>query len=280
MSYIDEYLKYLKEVKGLSYNTLLSYERDVRHFTEYLESKNKFIPDVKRRNVVEFLNVLKGEGKKDSTISRYLASIKSFYQFLLLTDRVSISPVASLHAPHVERKLPVYLEESEIKKLIRQPIPNTVSGIRDKAMITMLCNTGIRVSELIMIDRDDIRMKSGRVIVRNERREVIMNKETKKALRNYMMTSRPVLDPKNDKEALFLNMRGNRITRQGCWKLLKKYGMRADIEKDITPHILRHSLAVRLIREGQEPADIQRLFGYSDISSTQIYRKLVENNVE
>lgn len=280
---VKNFLIYLKDEKNLSNNTLESYGRDLRQFGEFLNEKGRasYI-DVNKTTIITYLLYLQKKGRATSTISRNLASIRALYQYLLNKGLVENDPTISLESPKSEKKLPCVLSLSEVERLISQPNENSAMGSRDKTMLELLYATGIRVSELVRLDICDVELELDFIKCRgtNSKERIIpIGTMAKKALLKYSTEYRDML-AKDDEKALFVNYYGKRLTRQGFWKIIKRYTKEAKINKKITPHTLRHSFATHLIQNGADLKSVQEMLGHSDISTTQIYMQLTKNKIK
>ncbi|SHJ48467.1 site-specific tyrosine recombinase XerD [Paramaledivibacter caminithermalis] len=280
---IEDFLTYLKDEKELSNNTLESYGRDLRQFGEFLKEKGRgSYKDVNKTTIITYLLYLQKKGRATSTISRSLASIRSLYQYLLNIGGVQNDPTINLESPKSEKKLPCVLSLNEVERLINQPNEDSPIGSRDKAMLELLYATGIRVSELVALDMSDLKIDLDFIKCRgsNSKERIIpIGTMAKKALSKYTSEYRGRL-VKDDEEALFVNYYGKRLTRQGFWKIIKRYTNEAKISKKITPHTLRHSFATHLIQNGADLKSVQEMLGHSDISTTQIYMQLTKNKIK
>ncbi|MBR6596019.1 MAG: tyrosine recombinase [Oscillospiraceae bacterium] len=281
---ISAYENYLTKVKQASANTVSSYIRDIRQFADWLERNGELkVLDAGEVNIEGFLAHLQQEGRSAATVSRGLASLKNFYAYLVSTGFLEVSPVtASIHVDRGEKKLPQVLSGAQVDKLLAQPAPVDPKGIRDKAMLELLYATGIRVTELIGLDLEDFNpeLKSIRVGDRNNNRAIPLYPAALRALTRYLGETRSVLVADSGEKALFVNVNGSRMSRQGFWKILKHYQAKAGIEQEITPHTLRHSFAVHLIENGAELAAVKELMGHKDISSTQVYTHMINQKVK
>ena len=221
----------------------------------------------------EYLKYLQQNGKKTSTISRSLASIRSFYQYLMRVKKIKHDPTENIQSPKVEKRVPSVLTSEEVEKLLSQPKDVDLKGTRDKAMLEVAYATGMRVTEIISLNVDDVDLDSGFISCKsvNRQRNIPLGSISIAALREYIRDARPIMIKNDDETSLFVNVNGKRLTRQGFWKIVKYYKEQAHIEKDITPHILRHSFATHLLQNGAELKAIQTMLGHSDISSTQVY---------
>jgi integrase/recombinase XerD len=279
---INGFIHYLRVEQEKAQNTILSYERDLKgylHFLKSIESKQTW-NEIQRVHIVQFLNHLKDNGKSPKTVARHIASLRAFHQFLLRTKGADHDPSVQLETPRMERALPKVLTLKEVERLLDTPEIIDHYGIRDKAMLELLYATGIRVSELIGIDIDDIHLDMGfvRCTGKAKKERIIpIGQTASQALRRYLTESRPLFQTKNHQEqGLFLNHQGKRLTRQGFWKILKKLALEAGIDKDLTPHTLRHSFAVHLLENGADLRAVQEMLGHADISTTQIYANVTK----
>jgi len=283
MNYIELFLVYLDKEKQLSANTLESYRRDIRQFEAYLKEHNLSLDKVTKTIIITYLIYLQKLGKATSTISRNLASIRCFYQFMLNSRYIESDPSANLESPKVEKKMPSVLTKKEVELLLEQPVPSDPKGSRDKAMLELLYATGIRVSELISLELSDVDLNAGCIICRNNDnkvRSIPIGNIALKYLKLYLSEYRRKLCTDSDDNLLFVNFHGKKLTRQGFWKIIKYYTNKAKINKVITPHTLRHSFAVHLVENGADLQVIQEMLGHSDISTTQIYSKMNKNRVK
>jgi integrase/recombinase XerD len=280
---IAHYGAYLAEEKHASQNTVSSYLRDVTQFAEYLESSHDCsLADANSDLVRSYMNWMQGRGKSAASVTRFLASVKSFYNYLISTGDMQTNPAKGVTAAKVERKYPEILTSKEVELFLEQPQCVDAKGFRDHAMLELLYATGIRVSELISLNVDDLNLAAGfiRCESRGKERIIPLYQTAVKALQDYVKNIRPQLVADEDEEALFVNMNGERMSRQGFWKIIKYYQAKAGIEKDITPHTLRHSFAVHLLENGADLRAIQEMLGHADISSTQIYTHVVKNQLK
>ncbi len=279
---IKLFLDFIEKDKKLSLNTLQSYERDIRQYHEYLDKENINYLKVEKSNIEEYIEHLKELNKKTSTISRNIASIRSFYQFLLRNKKIKGDPTDGIQAPKIEKKAPCILSSKEIELLLEQPNDVDLKGIRDKAMLEFAYATGMRVTEIISLDIDDVDLKEGYVVCRSgfKKRTIPLGKLSLKALKDYVDNSRKFLIKNEDEKSLFVNINGKRLTRQGFWKIVKYYKEQAHITKDITPHVLRHSFATHLLQNGADLKAIQTMLGHSDISSTQVYMQFQDDSIK
>lgn len=270
---ITLFLEFLQNDKKLSDNTLQSYKRDIMQYHNYVDENSINYLKADENKIKEYLQYLQEIGKKSSTISRSLASIRSFYQFLIRTKLIKEDPTVNIQSPKIEKRVPSILTSKEIELLLDQPKDVDLKGTRDKAMLEFAYATGMRVTEIISLDIDDVNLEEGYVVCRfgSKQRNIPLGSLSLKALKEYIEESRPYLIRDENVKALFVNINGKRLTRQGFWKIVKYYKEQAHIEKDITPHVLRHSFATHLLQNGADLKSIQAMLGHSDISSTQIY---------
>ena len=273
--------EFLKNVKKVSSNTLSSYLRDVRQFASWLDENGAMVADVKPEAAQAFIGHLRAEGKSAASVSRCAASLKCFYAFLLEKGVVQENPARHLELDRQERKLPQILTGKEVDLFLEQPDLKDAKGVRDKAMLELLYATGIRVTELISLNVSDVNLSAGflRCTDGDRARTIPIYKAAVKAIQTYMKNVRPGMVGSPEEEALFVNVGGSRMSRQGFWKIVKYYQKKAGIEKDITPHTLRHSFAAHLLENGASLQDIQEMLGHADVSTTQIYAKVVQNRL-
>ena len=270
---IKLFLEFLQNEKKLSNNTLQSYKRDIIQFEEYVEKNRMNYAKADQDDIKSYLHYLREIGKKSSTISRNLASIRSFYQFLVRTKKVKHDPTEDVQSPKVEKRVPSVLTSQEVELLLEQPKDVDLKGTRDKAMLEFAYATGMRVTEIISLNIEDVNLEEGFVICRtgSKQRNIPLGSLSLKALKEYIENARDILIKDEKEKALFVNVNGKRLTRQGFWKIVKFYKEQAHITKDITPHVLRHSFATHLLQNGADLKAIQTMLGHSDISSTQVY---------
>lgn len=270
---IKLFLEFIQNEKKLSDNTLQSYKRDILQYQNYTEESNINYVKVSKEDIKAYLTYLKQIGKKPSTISRNLASIRSFYQFLIRNKKIKNDPTEDVQSPKIEKRVPSVLTAQEVELLLEQPKDVDLKGTRDKAMLEFAYATGMRVTEIINLNIEDVNLEGEYVICRvgSKQRNIPLGSLSLKALREYIEEARPILIKSEKEKALFVNVNGQRLTRQGFWKIVKYYKEQAHITKDITPHVLRHSFATHLLQNGADLKAIQTMLGHSDISSTQVY---------
>ena len=281
---IHAYENYLTKVKQASGNTVSSYMRDIRQYAQWLESHEELdVLNASQVNISEYLKYLQSLGKSGSTVSRTLASLKNFYAYAETTGFLEKSPVtAEIHVDRGEKKLPQILTGKEIELLLAQPSATDSKGIRDKAMLEVMYATGIRVTELIDLNTEDVNLDLGIIKCTSARktRAIPLYPAALRALTVYLRDIRALMIADPTEKALFVNVGGSRMSRQGFWKILKFYQSKANIEKDITPHTLRHSFAVHLLENGADLSSLQELMGHSDISSTQMYTQMINQKIK
>ena len=281
--YVSLYHDYLTQEKHAAANTLSSYMRDLTQFQMWLiASGSPDLRKVKKDMIGDYLMSLTRQGKSPATVTRCTASIKSFYNFMTKNGHMKVNPAKSVAAMKVERKYPQILTSKEVELFLDQPKCVDEKGFRDHAMLELLYATGIRVSELIGLDVSDVNLSIGFVRCRNKGKErsIPLYHGAVKALQDYIFNIRPRLVSSEEETALFVNMNGERMIRQGFWKIIKYYQEKAKIKKDITPHTLRHSFAAHLLENGADLRSIQEMLGHADISSTQVYSHVVKKQIK
>ena len=281
---INAYENYLTKVKQASANTVFSYMRDIRQFSAWLQqTANTDVVDASQLNISSYLAHLQAEGRSGATVSRWLASLKNFYAYVVSAGFLEASPVPTdIHVERGEKKLPQILTGKEVELLLAQPACVAAKGFRDKAMLEVMYATGMRVTELIDLNVDDVNLDVGIIKCSGSKksRAIPLYPGALKALSIYMKDLRGTMIADPSEKALFVNVGGARMSRQGFWKILKHYQATAHIEKDITPHTLRHSFAVHLLENGADLGSVQELMGHSDISSTQMYAHMINNKIK
>ena len=279
---IKNFLEFLENEKKVSKNTLQSYERDILQFESYLNEEKLNYAKITDEDIKEYLNHLQGIGKKTSSISRSLASIRSFYQYETRVKKVKINPTEGVQAPKVEKHAPCILSSQEVELLLEQPKDVDLKGTRDKAMLEFAYATGMRVTEMISLNVEDVNLDTATVVCKTgtKQRIIPLGSLSLKALKEYIEDARPILVRDDEEKALFVNINGRRLTRQGFWKIVKYYKEQAHITKDITPHFLRHSFATHLLQNGADLKSIQTMLGHSDISSTQVYMQFQDDSIK
>jgi len=278
---LESFMTYLADDKKVSENTLQSYKRDISQYIQYLNSLG--VTDctcVSPTTYINYMTHLQKSGKAPTTVSRSIASTRAFYNYLCSCNLCSKNPADKVHALKAEKKLPQILTADEVKLLIEQPSGNDLKSIRDKAMLELLYATGMRVTELVSLNTDNINTDVGYIICSKRQKERIIPvyPRAAEALKVYVDEARKVMVD-HETEALFVNTNGTRLTRQGFWKIIKHYTETAKINKDITPHTLRHSFAAHLLENGADIKSLQEMLGHSDISSTHIYTNILKNKI-
>lgn len=276
IDHIRDFIHFLTVEKGLAKNTLISYERDLKSYFAYMKNVEQLNTwnEVRRASIIQFLARLKDQGKSPKTLARHIASLRSFHQFLIREKITEQDPTIHIESPKQERSLPKVLSMEEVEALLEAPKLTNEYGYRDKAMLELLYATGMRVSELINLDMSDIHATMGfvRCIGKGNKERIIPIGHTAlEAIEEYLLNGRVKLQSVHKTDSLFLNHHGNRLTRQGFWKILKKLSKDARIEKELTPHTLRHSFATHLLTNGADLRAVQEMLGHADISTTQIY---------
>ena len=280
---LAKYREYLVTERDASENTMSSYMRDLKQLQEYLQrEKGSILQEVNEKDLQDYIEHLREAGKSISTIARNIASWKNFFQYLMHQNVITENPARSLSAGKAEHKLPEILTNKEVELLLQQPKASDAKGTRDKAMLELMYATGIRVSELIDLNVSDVNLQSAsiRCFSKNRERFIPMYPYAVTILRDYMDHVRTSLVSSSENEALFVNMNGERMSRQGFWKIIKYYQNKAKIKKDITPHMLRHSFAAHLLENGADLKSVQKMLGHSDISSTLFYTQLVPTSIK
>ncbi|HEY8344494.1 MAG TPA: site-specific tyrosine recombinase XerD [Bacillota bacterium] len=287
-SYLQDFINYLSVERGLAPNTLESYGRDLNQYLTYLKEKKGLksaaeLSSTTQATVAGYLLSLQAKGRATSTISRSLAAIKSFYHFLAREMLIPRDPTANLEAPKQEKRLPKVLSVEDVLKLLEQPDLKTPAGIRDRAMLEVLYATGLRVSELVSLRLTDLNLEEGyiRCLGKGSKERIIpLGSVAVKYLQFYLNHARKFLATTPDEEILFLNHHGHGLTRQGFWKIIKKYAEKLGIADQITPHTLRHSFATHLLENGADLRAVQEMLGHVDISTTQIYTHLTRGRLK
>ena len=279
---IKLFLEFLENDKKLSDNTLQSYRRDILQYESYVEKNSLNYIRVDEKDINTYLKSLHDDKKKSSTISRNLASIRSFYQYLVRNKKTKQDPTENIESPKIEKRTPSILSSQEIELLLEQPKNVDLKGTRDKAMLEFAYATGMRVTEIISLNLEDVDLEEGYVTCKtaSKSRNIPLGTMSLKALKEYVENARPILVLDDKITALFVNINGRRLTRQGFWKIIKYYKEQAHITKEITPHVLRHSFATHLLQNGADLKAIQTMLGHSDISSTQVYMQFQDESIK
>jgi len=271
----DAYLHYLAVEKGLSRNTLEAYSKDIKAFIEFLEGRS--LPDLRgvdRRTALQFVKALESKGLSLRSINRSLVAVRGFFRFLVRDGYLEEDPWEEMGLPSLPRRLPEVLTEGEVERLLEQPDPSTPLGMRDGALLELLYGTGMRVSEASDLRLEALQLDLGFVTVKGKggkERVVPLGEVAKERVVLYLKEGRPSLAKGSASPYLFLNPRGGKLSRQGVWKVVKRYALAAGIKTRITPHTLRHSFATHLLRRGADLRFVQAMLGHADISTTQIY---------
>lgn len=276
-AWLNEFLDYVRVERGLSQNTILAYRSDIAHFLAFLQKRSFTVPVGLRDGMIAYLLELQRMGLSAATVARRTAALKSFFGFLTRLDYLSDDPAAELSSPKLIQRLPRVLTPQEVERILAAPRLNTPAGLRDRAMLELAYASGLRVSELVGLDIDNLNLEAGyvRVFGKGARERVVpVGRAARQSLRDYLRRGRPILCGRCRGKALFLNRQGERMTRQGFWKLLKRYAQAAGINKNLSPHTLRHSFATHMLENGADLRVVQELLGHADISTTQIYTHL------
>jgi len=277
---IQDFIEYLNS-RQVSKNTLLSYERDINQLASYLKGLDKKMFEATEEDLQGYIVYMTTIGKSSATISRCVASMKAFYRYLLKNKLVEENIAEKLLAPKVEKKELSILSVGEVEKLLEQPSNADLKGQRDKAMLEVLYATGIRVTELISLKISDVNVNAGHIKVKKKNKERIIpvSNTSLKYLKEYVENVRPLLIKTEEEESLFINANGQKMTRQGFWKILKQYKDQAKIEKELTPHTIRHSFAVHMLQNGAELKSVQELLGHTDVASTMMYTHVADMKI-
>ena len=271
---IAAYIEYISCVKKKSNNTVMSYRRDLMKLVAYLTSRGiENWNQVTETDLTGYILKLQKEGCAGATISRYIVSIKAFFEYLFRYDKIEEEPAAALKAPKLEKKVPDVISVDHVIRLLTAPEGDSPKALRDRAMLELLYATGIKVSELVAIRMSDVNLQMGYISCTMSAHDRIIpfGNEAKQTLMRYLKDGRDKLVTDTDSEFLFTNMMGEPMSRQGFWKLIKAYAKKAGIEEDITPYTLRHSFAAHMISNGADLYSVSEMLGHSDISTTQVY---------
>jgi integrase/recombinase XerD len=276
------FFEFLENDKKLSSNTLQSYKRDLKQFEEYMNENDEKYNKITSEDINDYIKYLQEIGKKPATVSRGLASIRSFYQYEVKTKKIKRDPTDGVKSPKIEQRIPSVLTASEVELFLNQPNNADLKGIRDKAMLEFIYATGMRVTEIISLNLEDVNLEESFVVCKNgsKERKIPLGSLAIKTLKDYIENARPILIRNDEVKALFVNIKGDRLTRQGFWKIIKYYKEQANITKEITPFVLRHSFATHLLQNGADLKSIQTMLGHSDILSTQKYKLLQEDSLK
>jgi len=283
--FLNDFINYLTIEKKMAMNSLQAYKRDVLEFGEMIrEKQNLSLSEASNTEVVAYLLKLKNDGKSAATVNRKVASLRAFYNYLTAQKLISDNPTTNIKSPKIERKSIEYLSIEEIENLLGKT-DQSVKGLRDKAILELLYATGIRVSEVVEMNTEDVNLRMGFVTCTGEHgkaRIIPMGRPSRAAVEEYIYEVRPkfIRETNNNEKALFVNYSGHRLTRQGLWKLLKEYAKLAGIENRLTPQTLRNSFAVHMIQNGADLKSLQELLGHEDINATQIYLSVSKNRIK
>jgi integrase/recombinase XerD len=281
---VDSFLSYQAVVKGLSRNTLESYGRDVLKFLDFLEKRNIYqMEGVKYNNILEYITILQGQGINIRSVARNLVSLKQFFKFLLLEKIIVEDPSLNIKTPKMKRSIPGFLSLEDVERILSAPDLASNEGIRDKAMLETLYACGIRASELVNLELNSVNFELGYLIVYgkgSKERLVPTGEKARAALKDYLALARPKILKTRSSRYLFVTRRGQGMTRQGFWKILRNYAIKCGINRKISPHTIRHSFATHLLERGADLRTIQIMLGHSDISTTQIYTHVAKERLK
>jgi len=278
---IDDFVVFIQSSKRFSDNTVLSYKRDIKNYIEFLNQANIKLSQTNQATLIAYIFHMQRMGKANSTIARNIVSLKIFYDFLKEKKIIDIGDI-NINLPKQEKSLPQILTQEEVEILINAPKLDDIKGIRDRAMLELLYATGIRVSELVNLNVEDVNLSHGYIVCQNKKRDRVIpiGSFAIKAIGLYLKEARHYFVKDKNEKALFLNFNGERMTRQGFWKIIKLYAKQVGIQKEITPHVLRHSFAAHLIENGADIKAVQEMLGHSDISTTQIYLQIAKQKIK
>jgi integrase/recombinase XerD len=282
---LQSFIQYLNVERGLSRNTLESYKRDIEQYLAFVKQQGITAwRESGKAQIAGYMNELKLLGRAAATLSRVMVSVRAFYQFLWKEHIIESDPSQSVETPKLEKKLPNVLSIEEIETLLEAPLTNHANGSRDKAMLELLYATGTRVSELISLNVDDVNLQMGyiRCIGKaGKERMIPIGSMSVRCLEVYITEMRPkILKHPEPLDALFIGHLGTRMTRQGFWKIIKRYAQETGIMKPITPHTVRHSFAAHLIENGADLRSVQEMLGHADISTTQMYTLVTKSKMK
>ncbi|MEG6565860.1 site-specific tyrosine recombinase [Thermoanaerobacterium saccharolyticum] len=276
-SIVQAFIDFLKNDKKLSDNTIESYKRDITQFMGYLKENNIEYYDVNKITIISYLNFLKHKNMTQSTISRHLSSIKSFYQYLFMNKFIDKEPAYTLDAPKIEKKVPLTLSVEQVDKLLSHEFENSEKGLRDKAILEVLYATGLKVSELISLRVKDVNLNYGYIYCKSSKERFIpIGDSASNALQNYISVRRKI----DQDEFLFLNLRGEPLTRQGCWKIIKEYTNIVNPGFDITPSILRKSFAKHMLENGADIRSVQEILGYKSFNQGDLISLISKSKIK
>ena len=278
----DQFINYLRVERGLANNTVEAYSKDLTGFFQFLEKRSLFPLEVSREQITEYTSML-GRRLSSRSVARNISSLKMFFRFLVSEGKVRDNPARLLETPRLGLRLPVVLGQREVERLIPQPDPSNVRGLRDRAMLELLYATGLRVSELVNLKVSNINLEAGyiRTFGKGSKERIVpIGDKAIEAVKDYLSSGRLQLAKGGNSPYLFLTSRGSPMTRQGFWKIIKKYGRKAGINKKVTPHSIRHSFATHLLEAGADLRSVQVMLGHADISTTQIYTHVTRERLK
>ena len=279
---LREFISYLRVVRGMAHNTVQSYRYDLTHFAGHLAAEQISFEEVSQTTILDYFSGLREQGHTARTVSRYLAAIRCFYRYLLQEHVILVDPTANLESPKLEKHLPRILSVKEVDLLLAQPKSGTIAGLRDRAMLELMYATGMRVSELIGLNTDHLNLDRGfvRCLGKGSKERIIpVGEIAVQCNREYLNRGWAKLRKNTWEKAIYLNLHGKRLTRQGFWKILKEYARKGGIQKEITPHVLRHSFATHLLENGADLRVVQEMLGHADVTTTQIYTHLSQRKL-
>ena len=280
---LEAFLHYIRVEKGLAANSICSYRYDLLDFADFLRRKGRTFLTATREDIRGYLEVLFRRGVSARSVARHLFAMRNLYRFLTQEHTITCNPTAEVKAPRLGRDLPHYLSTEEVEKLLAAPDTSTAAGLRDKAMLELLYATGMRVSELVSLQCDDLDWNLGLIRCRGKggkERLIPVGKVALKATESYLRDGRGSFLRKPQASHLFLNQRGGALSRVGFWKILRRYGRQAGVLIGLTPHVIRHSFATHLLERGADLRSVQLMLGHSDISTTQIYTHVLKERLK
>ena len=278
---VEDFLIYVKESKKMSENTVVSYRRDLKGMLSYFEKQGiESLEKVTSTNINSYILFLEKNGKSPASISRSISSMRAYFRYLLIHGVIKGEPTEKITMPKVEKKVPSVITAGQIEDIIKAANGSDQKSIRDRAMLELLYATGMRVSELISLNVDDINLQLSYVICRNAKKERVIpfGNKAKQSLSKYLSKARPALMQDNNM-FLFVNCFGKQMSRQGFWKIIKEYANKAGIKEEISPHTIRHSFGAHLIGNGADVKSVQQMMGHVDIASTEVYRRMESENL-
>jgi len=280
---VERFLTHIQIERGLSENTIISYKQELEKFFNFLDKEKLTALEADENVILDFIKAESKRGNSQATQSHIISVLKSFYKFLLIDEKVEVNPVSQIAYPKRWKTLPKYLSIDEVSQLLELPDLNTKLGLRDKAILELMYATGLRISELVNLKLENIYFEESflRILGKgNKERIVPFGKVASKYIKEYLQKSRPQLLKQGASEFVFLNRSGNKLTRQGLWKIIKAYGKKIGISKKLSPHVLRHSFATHLVEKGADLRSIQMMLGHSNITTTEIYTYIARDRVK